>query len=88
MSAELERKHYITIHDRRTVEANGIKCVSSLDDDGIILETEGDNIAIEGVALKIDNLDKANATVLIHGEIKTVYYMDKRAKKRGRVNTK
>ena len=84
MQSNAENKQQVIVFGKKSLEANGITSVSSLSEEGIILESEDDNIAIEGDSLKIENFEKSTNKILITGAIKGIYYLEKRTKKKGR----
>lgn len=84
MQNNTESNHELIIKNRKYLEVDGIKFVSSLNEENVVLETDNVTIGIEGTSLKIENLEKNTGKIIIVGEINGVYYLEKSAKKRGR----
>ena len=80
----MQNAHKILIFDRKRVEIDSVTAVNSFDEDGILLESSLGKISVEGSDLKIENFEKATATILISGNIVSVFYLEKGEKKKGR----
>lgn len=84
MQNTAENKHQVSVFNRNSVEINCVISVNSLDEESVILETEKDSLAVEGMNLKIENFEKSTGRILIIGDIRGVYYLEKRIKRKGR----
>lgn len=82
----MDTKQQILITDKSRAEINRVICVRSLDSSGILVDTVPGLISLEGHDLKIENLDKESASIIVIGEIDGVYYLKKREKRKGRVS--
>ena len=83
----MQGNHTVCISNRERVEIDSVTCVRSFDDDGVLLESSMGMISVDGRELRIENFEKATSKILIVGQIFGVYYLEKRHKKKGRVNT-
>jgi sporulation protein YabP len=79
-----EKKQNIIITDRQRAEISGVKFITLLDEERILLDTEMGDLMIEGKELKLENLEKNNGAVTLFGKIDGVFYIEKRRKNKGR----
>ena len=80
----MQSTHKILISDRNKVEIDSVTAVNSFDEEGVLLESALGKISVEGSDLKIENFEKATSTILITGNISSVFYAEKPEKKKGR----
>ena len=80
----MQSTHKILISDRNRVEIDSVTAVNSFDEEGVLLEAALGKISVEGTDLRIENFEKATSTILITGNISSVFYVEKTEKKKGR----
>ena len=80
----MQSTHKILISDRNRVEIDSVTAVNSFDEEGVLLESALGKISVEGSDLRIENFEKATSTILITGNISSVFYVEKTEKKKGR----
>ena len=83
-NGNMQANQRVLIIDKERVEVDAVLGVSGLDEEGALLETAQGLIGIDGSSLKIENLEKSSGKVVLVGNIKGVYYIEKAQKKRGR----
>ena len=76
----------VYILDKRRVEIDSVTSVRSFDENGVLLETSLGLLSVDGREMRIENFEKATSKILIVGDIASVYYLEKREKRRGRIN--
>ena len=78
----------VCITDKERVEIDSVVSVRTFDEEGVLLETSLGLLSVEGRDLRIENFEKATKRILILGNITSVYYLEKKEKKKGRVTLK
>ena len=74
----------IVIRSRKEIQIDGVNSVRAFDENGVILDTRGGKVVVEGGELKIENLDKSTGKILVVGRIDGVFYPNFKEKKKGR----
>ena len=82
----MQNSQYIVITDKSKIEIDKVSSVRSFDETGVLLETSLGRISVEGSDLKIENFEKSTSKILITGNILGAFYIEKRDKKKGRVD--
>ncbi len=70
----------VILTDREVLEASGVECVVTFDEDYVRMKTALGILVVEGKNLRIENLSKDNGKIYIKGEVSSVYYADDRAR--------
>ncbi len=79
-----EAKRTLFLDDRKLLRLCGVKEVVSFDESGAIVITENGELSVEGVGIKISNLDTDSGEVEITGRIDAmIYSADNADKKKG-----
>ena len=79
-----EAKRTLFLDDRKLLRLGGVKEVVSFDESGAIVITENGELSVEGVGIKISNLDTDSGEVEITGRIDAmIYSADNADKKKG-----
>lgn len=82
----MQNSQYIVITDKSKIEIDKVSSVRSFDETGVLLETSLGRISVEGSDLKIENFEKSTSKILITGNILGAFYIEKRDKKKGRID--
>lgn len=77
-----KEKQTVRIEDRRSVEIDGIRSISALDEEYIALEGNLGKIVIEGKNLEVLDLTRTTGRISLKGDITGVYYEAEKEKKR------
>lgn len=77
--------HQVIISDKSRVEIDSVISVKEFDENGVLLETSRGDISIEGAGMRIENFEKATSSILISGDVISLTYIEKRMKKKGRI---
>lgn len=80
----MQSKQEIFISDKNRLEIDGVSAVRFFDENGVLLATSLGEISVEGKNMKIENFEKASSKILITGDVRGVFYLEKREKKKGR----
>ena len=77
-------KQEVIIKGKNNVCIDFVNGIVSFDEDCVILDTDAGQMIVEGVGLRIENLEKATGRIQITGEVSGVHYLEKTVKKKGR----
>ena len=75
-STRAQVDHHLTMHNRRTLEINGVKEVDSFDNEEFLLQTVMGYLIVRGENLQMKNLDVEEGNVAIKGKIYELSYLD------------
>ena len=79
---EIER--ILCLRERKSLEISGVREVVSFDDEGAVIITEDGELCIEGIGIRISELDSACGRVSVNGRIDAIIYSaDQSEKKHG-----
>ncbi|MBE6672890.1 MAG: sporulation protein [Ruminococcaceae bacterium] len=78
-----ERKHSLTLSERKTLTLTGIEDVISFDENGILLLTSEGTLTVDGTDIHIVTLCVESGELSVEGRICGLYYVDKTTKKSG-----
>lgn len=81
----MQNVQQITITDKCSVEIDSVASVRSFDENGVVVDSSKGLISVEGRDLRIENFEKSSSKILITGIITGVFYLEKREKRKGRV---
>ena len=83
MSGQIERTvHEFCVKMRKEMNISGVKEVESFDETCVILHTQGGEMTIEGVDLRVGTLDTDHGLVVLSGRIDAVYYSNEQGEKK------
>ncbi len=68
--------HELVLHDRKTLNMNGVIEVISFDDISVSLKTKCGELYVEGTDLHISALDTVKGAVSVNGNINSLSYYD------------
>ncbi len=77
-----KEKQTVKIEDKRSVEIDGIRSISALDEEYIALEGNLGRIVIEGKKLEVLDLARATGRISLKGDITGVYYEAEKERRR------
>ena len=77
-------KQEVLIKGKGNVSVDFVKGIVSFDEDSVILDTDAGKMIVEGIGLRIENLEKATGRIQITGMISGVHYLEKEMKNKGR----
>ena len=85
MSGHTESQtHEICVKQRREMSVTGVKDIDSFDETGVVLQTVGGELTVEGSELKIGVLDTDRGIVTLTGKINGFFYSSEQTEeKRG-----
>lgn len=77
------KEQIITIINASRLEMNLVCSILSMDDEQVILETDGGVVSINGSELKVHELSERSTKIAVSGTLGSISFDDKRQKKRG-----
>lgn len=80
----VQSNHKVVINDKSSVNINCVEGVSAFDEDSVTVDIKDGKIIVEGASLRIEDLQKNSGEITIVGNIKSVQYLEKSIKKKGR----
>lgn len=78
----LQKKHSLTLSDRKILVISGVTDVKNFDDSEILLETTLGIMSVEGENLHITKLSTDSGDVCVDGHIDAIIYERERKKSR------
>lgn len=79
---QTEKAKTLILKDRRELMLDGVKEVISFDENGAVVLTELGELCVEGVGIRLSNLDAAGGEVQITGRIDAMIYSEESADKK------
>lgn len=74
----LRKKHSMILEDRKTLTLTGIKDVSGLEEQKIVLVTELGELTIKGSGLHINDFSSESGDLSLDGDIDSLVYSESR----------
>ncbi len=69
-------KQTLTLQDRQKLHLNTVGCIHRFDEEAVVLSAQGCRILVEGRDLKIEQLNKDSAEVVITGTVDGISFSD------------
>lgn len=79
----IRKKHSMILEDRKTLTFTGIKDVSGLEDQKVVLSTELGELTIKGEGLHINGFSSDTGDLDLEGEIDSLVYSESRKQEGG-----
>jgi sporulation protein YabP len=76
-----EKKHSLTLTERKKLSLTGILEVESFREDGLELQTDLGFLQITGTDLHVEKLDLERGEVIVSGEVISLYYPEEQREK-------
>lgn len=83
MDEKLKRTHSLKLENRNGLKLTGVTDVDSFNDESVMAYTDYGSLSISGTGLNVKELNLANGTLEIEGEVAALIYSSKISKEKG-----
>ncbi len=83
MEDKLKRTHSLKLENRNGLKLTGVTDVDSFNDESVVAYTDYGSLSISGEGLNVKELNLANGTLEVEGEIAALVYSSRISKEKG-----